>query len=423
VRSVVGLLSAVVLVLAGATPGAAIQGKQGLQGGWAIDDLGHVNFVHSLSQQLPLMQQAGAGVVRVNFRLGACFSNWTSIGCATADQPGTALGVYDQVVDQAIQHNLSVIGLISSESWHGTQAQWTANNAENAGGSGDNAYVGDFATSAAGVLAAHFASRITTWEIWNEPNAWSENPSPGVFTGSSFIYPSNFSWLLKRAYAAIKTYQPRASSTVVSGGLFGHDVGGASVLIVNPDGTSQQITKRGTVGPERQQTPPVRSQAPAPAPTCTSSTPSGADYLCSTYQMGQTKAGWKKGAQPLDAIGQHLYVDQAGLTTSSKLTSYLQDVRNAYLAFEGAATRKKTQVTEFGWVANPGSIDYEAEAGRQAQNVQTAYTTFRSTAFVARADYFVVQDVPEGQVFYGLVQGDGTTFKPSFGAYQTWATY
>src|SRR4051794_18354402 len=203
-RSLVGAFVATVLSMAAASPGVAIQGKQGLQGGWAIDDLGRVNFVHSVSQQLPLMQQAGAGVVRLNFRLGACFSDWTSIGCATADQPRTALGLYDQVVDMATQRNLKVIGLISNESWHGTQAQWTANNSENAGGSGDNAYLRAFATTAAGVLAQHFAGRITSWEIWNEPNAWSDNPSPGVFTGSSFMYPSNFAWLLKRSYSAIK---------------------------------------------------------------------------------------------------------------------------------------------------------------------------------------------------------------------------
>jgi hypothetical protein len=426
VRFLLSLFGATVLVVAGATPGAAIQGKQGLQGGWAIDDGGRVNFVHSLSQQLPLMQQAGAGVVRVHFRLGACFSDWISVGCATADQPKTALGLYDQIVDEAIQqNNLQVIGLISNESWHGTQAQWTANNAENTGGSGDNAYVGAFATNAAGVLAKHFAGRITIWEVWNEPNAWSANPSPGVFTGSSFIYPSNFGWLLKRSYAAIKTHKPGTSSTVVSGGLFGHDLGGASVVVVNPDGGRQRITKRGSVGPELQpsrEAPLAKAPAP-PAPACTSSVPSGADYLCNTYRMGQTRAGWKKGAYPLDAIGQHLYIDQGGLTTSSKVSSYLQDVRNTYVAFEGAATTKKTQVTEFGWVADPNSANYEAESTNQAQNVQTAYTTFRSTSFVTRADYFAVQDVPEGNVFYGLVQGNGTIFKPAFAAFQNWAAY
>jgi hypothetical protein len=146
-----GVFGGIVLAVTGVAPNVAIQGKQGLQGGWAIDDQGHVNFVHSVTQQPPLMQQAGAGAVRLNFRLGACFSDWISVGCATADQPRTALGLYDQVLHMAQQHGLKVIGLISNESWHGSQAEWTVNNAENAGGSGDNAYVRDFATNAAGV--------------------------------------------------------------------------------------------------------------------------------------------------------------------------------------------------------------------------------------------------------------------------------
>jgi Glycosyl hydrolase catalytic core len=104
------------------------------------------------------------------------------------------------------------------------------------------------------------------------------------------------------------------------------------------------------------------------------------------------------------------------------VTSYLQDVRNAYLAFEGSATPKKTEVTEFGWVADPTSTTSTRDASNQAQNVRTAYTTFRSTSYVSRADYFVAQDVPEGGVFYGLVQGDGTT-KPAFAAYQGSAVF
>ena len=139
--------------------------------------------------------------------------------------------------------------------------------------------------------------------------------------------------------------------------------------------------------------------------------------------MGRSRAGWRAGNYPLDRIGQHLYVDQGGLTTGSKLTTYLQDVRNAYVAFEGTSTPKQTEVTEFGWVANPGSATYSSDAANQSQNVQTAYSTFHTTSFVARADYFAAQDVPEGSVFYGLVEGDGTTFKPSFTAYQTAGAY
>jgi hypothetical protein len=76
-----------------------------------------------------------------------------------------------------------------------------------------------------------------------------------------------------------------------------------------------------------------------------------------------------------------------------------------------------------GWPAEPDNGNYGTASASQAENVQTAYTTFRSTSFVTRADYFTVQDVPEGNVFYGLVQGDGTTYKPAFAAYQKWTAY
>jgi hypothetical protein len=364
--------------------------------------------------ELPLMQQAGAGVVRVNLRLGACFRTWTATGCSTADAP-TALATYDQVVNAAINtYHLQVIGLLSNESWNGTQSQWTQNNAENTGGTGDNQYIQAFAKNAAGGLAQHFAGRISTWEVWNEPNAWTSNPSPGVYSGGSFIYPSNFAWLLKRAYASIKTYEPGSASTVISGGLFGHDPAGAAMLVSDPNGLKRLVVKHGTT---------TAAASQSSSPTCTSTEPSGADYLCNTYTMGKNKAGWRMGAYPLDRVGQHLYVDQGGLTTASKLTAYLHDVRSAYLAFEGSSTAKLTEVTEFGWVANPGSSSYTTDAASQSQNVQTAYNTFHTTSFVARADYFTAQDVPEGSVFYGLVEGDGTTFKPAFTAYQTAAAY
>jgi hypothetical protein len=378
-----------------------------------VDPSGHINFPHSVMSELPYMQQAGAGVLRLNFRLNECFRDWTSASCSTADG-ATALAVYDQVVNAAINtYHLQVVGLVSNEAWKATPVDWTANNAENTRGTGDNPFIRAFASNAAGALAQHYAGRVSTWEVWNEPNAWTSNPSPGVFAGSSFVYPSNFAWLLKRSYAAIKAAQPGTTSTVISGGLFGHDLGGATVTAVAPSGARQTVIKRGT----------LPSAAPrASTVACSSSVSSGADYLCHTYLMGQSKAGWRAGAYPLDRIGQHLYIDQGGLTSAAKVTSYLQDVRNAYLAFEGSATPKKTEVTEFGWVADPTSTTSTRDASNQAQNVRTAYTTFRSTSYVSRADYFVAQDVPEGGVFYGLVQGDGTT-KPAFAAYQASAVF
>src|SRR5215218_2852939 len=60
---------------------AADDDHQGLQGGWAVDDRGNVNFVSSFSLHNAAMHEAEAGWVRLNFRLGGCFRDWTSVGC------------------------------------------------------------------------------------------------------------------------------------------------------------------------------------------------------------------------------------------------------------------------------------------------------------------------------------------------------
>ena len=74
--------------------------------------------------------------------------------------------------------------------------------------------------SAAGLLAGHFEGRVTAWEVWNEPNAWGFFDAVGHIWGSSFIYRSNFAWLLKEAYPAIKTAS-HGSAAVVSGAVLG----------------------------------------------------------------------------------------------------------------------------------------------------------------------------------------------------------
>jgi hypothetical protein len=387
---------------ASAWPG---QGRHGLQGGWAVDDLGHVNFVHSLSLQFGFIQQAGAGWVRINFRLGQCFTDWTSPThvCPDADAP-TALGIYDQVVDKAVASNLRVLGLISNESWPGTQTQWIQGNSEVQGGDGDNAYIRGFASGAAGVLAEHFRDRVATWEVWNEPNAWTDHPGGEIFSGGSFIYPSNFAWMLKRSYAAIKQQQPGTSSTVISGGLFGHD----------GDGTPPVSGIKGA------------SLVSGRAITCASNFASGADYLCLTYAAGVATAGWRISQYPLDRIGQHLYIDQAGPTSPERLTGFVQDVRSAYQTYEGADTTKGLEITEIGWVADPGAADFAEQQATQAANLKVAYDTFSNLPFVSRAYWFNIQDIPEADLFTGQVDGGGdyslgTPKYPTFSAYQRYA--
>jgi hypothetical protein len=369
----------------------AAQGSQGLQDGWAVGDQGQITGGQLLSDEVGYMQQAGAGWARVNFRLGQCFSNWTALGC----NGQTALQTYDQVLANLQARNLKVLGLLSSEAWPGQQSDWTANNAENTpGGSGNNAYIQAFAQNAAGVVASHYNGTngplVGQWEVWSEPNAWSANPAPGVYTGSSFIYPSNFAQLLSQSETAIK--HANSTALVVAGGVLGLDPGGTH------KGAHNGFQAKGGGG------------------NCPSTVPSGGDYLCSTYAMGWKVAGWTKGAGPFDAVGQHLYINQGTTTSTSTVQKYLNDLRKIYTNYGGEPSSKKTQVTEFGW--STGSVSPTI----QAQNLQTAYQTFKADSYVARAYWYRTQDLGVTGDYYGLVDTNGNQM-PSFAAYQQYATY
>lgn len=399
---ILALLLLLAFVVHAAPARAQSQGDQGLQGGWAVDDSGTTVFIHSVSAQLPIMRQAGAGWVRINFRLGGCFQNWTSIGC----NGRTALQTYDEVVDRAQAQNLRVLGLLSNESWPGGQTQWIANNAEVAGGNGDNTYVQAFASGAAGPVARHFAGRVAWWEIWNEPNAWTYRDGSGNPAGGSFLYPSNFAWLLRRTHAELKAARPDA--VLVTGGLLAHDQGGAS-FFTGADGHPRREVRHGErIGPRRS----VRTAGVGyAASACSETRPSGAAYLCDLYVMGRGEAGWPRDASPLDHIGLHLYVDQGSVTSTAKLSGYLQEIRSAYVAYEGANTSRHIEMTEAGWT------EVFVDRATQAQNVQLLYQALRNTSFVGRGYWFGVQDIPEAGLYYGLVDGDGGQ-KPAFAAYQ-----
>jgi hypothetical protein len=381
IASVARIVAALALLVTArvSTPDAHAQEEhQGLQAGWAVDDRGNVNFTSSFSLQNRYMHEAEASWIRLNFRLGECFPDWTSPGC----NGRTALETYDEVVDIAMTNGFQVLGLVGHEAWHGSQEEWTARNAEHAGGDGDNPYLRHFGDDAAAILAARFKRKIGYWEIWNEPNAWTERDAQGRPKGGSFIYPSGFAWALTRAYEAIKLARPDA--VVVSGGLFGHDLGDPAILF-----------------------------ARTPCPT---GIPSGGDYLCATYEMGLAHAGWQPGRYPFDHVGQHIYVDGGGPTSEEKLRTYLDDLRDAYLSYEGPDTPKTTHITEFGW----STKDLSQEV--QALNLLTAFDTFRQVGYVARAYWFHAQDVPEAGLFYGLVDGSGRE-KRSLEVYQDAAAY
>jgi hypothetical protein len=441
-------------------PLPADRAAQGIQGGWAIDDAGQVAFAHGLLGQLPLIQASGAGWVRINFRLGAAFRNWTDPGAGGH----TALERYDVVVDDARARGLQVLGLLSNDSWVGSQGEWTAGAAELGQGNGDNAYLHAFSQQAAVVLARHFLGRIDTWEVWNEPNAWLANPLPGVYQGDTFLYPSNFAWLLRHVYEDTRLAGV-TGLTLVAGGVTGSNYGGYGVPQRGDYRTAAEGRVLAEVGSAASFPTPVPYPTFTPLPTPTpaaailgglgaSAAPdapdgtapppngaagataagragaapqpgisSGARYLGATYEEGMSRAGWTDvrqatGSYPLDAIGQHLYVEQGSAVPSWLLRAFLEDLRAAYEAFEGPATPKSTIVTEFGWTS-PG-----VTPAVQAANLQSAYAVFRSVPYVKNAYWFSAQDVPEASIFYGLqtggeaADGYGGAAKTAFRAYQ-----
>lgn len=333
---------------------------QGLQPGAPMGNNGEISFTNDVAAKIA---QSHAGWVRLNFRLGPNFTDWTE----TTTLGFSALSRYDTIIANARNNNLKVLGLLSNEAWNtaNLSADSQANNAEVAGGNGDNTFLQNFDTNAARVLIPHFAGQIDQWEVWNEPNA-----------SLTYLYPSNFAWLLRRVYVAARD-SGVPNLTIVSGGLLS-----------------------------------THSQN---APALTSAN-TGADYLRATYDQGRINAGWETlkstyGSYPLDLIGQHLYIDQWSRTNANRIELAVRLVHDAYVAEEGGSTPKTTHVTEMGWSTSLVSESI------QASNLKTAYTRLKQLAYTPRTYWFFLRDVPVANLFHGLLRGDGTQ-KPSWSTYQ-----
>ena len=209
---------------------------------------------------------------------------------------------------------------------------------------------------------------VKLWELWNEPNAYA-SCTGSVCSGESFIYPSNFAALLAGCTRRIKVTDGFSDVTLISGGIFGHSIGGAY-----------------------------------------SAANAGAPYLSSTYVFGVGSPGqpgpWATiragtGSYPLDAIGQHIYVDQGGYSTPANVQAYADWLRSAYAAYEGATTPKRTIVTEAGW-ATGGTGVAAVSAQQQAANVDALYWGAAAAPYVSTVTWFQLQDNPAGNLYYGL---------------------
>lgn len=335
-------------------------GALGIQPGQPIDGSGNILITDEVADRL---KNSGAGWVRLNFRLGPYKSDSSEF-----------YAKYDTIVNRLRDRGLQVVGLMSNESWPGGQSQWTENNFENTGRDGHNLYIDQFGYAFTRI-AKHFEGKIKYWEIWNEPNCWSQNPSPGVYTGCSFIYPSNFAALLTHTHTQAHYYN-NIDVAIISGGVFGHDISGF--------GTG----------------------------------PAGADYLDDTYNAGINKTGkfaWTKatyGSYPLDAIGQHIYITGNRAVDTNAFSNYLGYINNVVKKWEGANSTKKTWVTEYGWATN------QLSESLQALNLSAVFPIFNSKPYVASSFWFQLDESPGADLYYGLFRIDLSP-KPAYSVFKS----
>ncbi len=344
--------------------------RKALDVGMTVDPNGNLLLTQ---RQVDEVATAGAAYIRLSFNLGNSTS-WTP----------ALLNTYDQVVTMFQRAGVGVIGLVGNGATADHNgADWTANSAENSGGNGDNPYISGTYTAALRTLTHYFHGspyNVKLWELWNEPNVYG-TCTGAVCGGASYLYPSNFAALLADSYQDVKVTDSITDVTLISGGIYGHGIGGA----YNPANA-------------------------------------GAAYLTATYHMGvDVTHRWSTlkaqiGVYPLDAVGQHIYLDQSGYSVPATLRAYGDWLRGAYAAYEGAGTSKPTIVTEAGWTTG-GTHAAVVSPAQQAANVDALYWAAQSAPYLPLVTWFQVQDNPAADLYFGLYTSNGAA-KESLARYQ-----
>jgi len=298
-------------------------------------------------QKAALFAATGTDAVRINFRLDAGATSWTP----------AQLAMYDQVIANAKSAGLKVLGLFSNETVAGGQAAWNVD----PNGNGTNPYVTDFADTAR-LLVDRYKHDVKQWEVWNEPNAWT-NPtwqSSPTTAGGTYILPRVYARLLSETYRKLNTAGQSLLTdhdvSLVSGGLFAHDIGGSFTTAM--------------------------------------------DYLQQVYNQAsiwnalQTDAGRR---YPWDDFGYHFYVSQGSLVTAGQLSSYFNNVRSTQALNNDPSD---IVVSEFGWQTVPPNTEQ-----LQRDNMAQAYDFLESRGYVSGTYWYQWEDDVTGA--WGLVHNNG----------------
>lgn len=317
---------------------------------WGGNGAGVYNLQNALTEQYAsAIDQAGPGAMRFGFRIDTQ-TMWNDALYAQ----------YDALVEKAREHGIDLLGIVLYESTTLGQADWN----NDPGGTGMNAYVQTFVDTIK-PLMARYGDTIKYWEIWNEPNCWSNSnyQNDPQHAGCYYILPRVYSKLLAETFVQAHDVITQKNLHLVTGGLFAHDIGG--------------------------------SFSPA------------TDYMTEVYQQGpwdwmQQNYGRR---YPWDAFGYHIYIDQGGATSAAHLRQYLDAIAATRAQFGDSSP---IWMTEFGWQSS-----LVGESG-QASNLDLALGVFEARSDIERYFFFKVDDYDH----WGVFRGDWTA-KPAAGVLQT----
>lgn len=333
-----GVFGALLVGVAVGTAGAGL--FHGLNAGAPIWN-GDLIFT---AQKAGLIAATGTHSIRVNFRLDPGHTSWDA----------AQLNLYDHVIANARGAGLEVLGLWSNESVAGGQAAWN----DDADLNGRNAYVDNFASTAA-FLADRYRDDIRQWEVWNEPNAWT-NPnhaSDPQNAGGTYMLPRVYAELQSQTFRSLDNAGLIANGlSLVSGGLLAHDIGGSFSTAMD---YMQQVYARDAVWDSL-------------------SADTGRRY-------------------PWNEFGYHFYLNQGEPVSPSELGAYFNNVRSGKTA-QGDFT--PITVTEFGWQ----TVGTNTEQ-LQRDNMAGAYDFLEAQSDVARTFWYQWEDEPGGG--WGIVHGNG----------------
>ena len=303
---------------------------------WSGNGPGVYNLQNGLTAPYAqAVDRAGLGGLRMGFRIDTQ---------ATWNQ--ALFDPYDAYMAVAKEHGVDVMGIVLYESTTEGQASW------NSGfdSTGMSPYVQLFVDTTK-TLMERYGDQVKYWEIWNEPNAWTNsnyatNPTQA---GGSYILPQVYAKMLAEVFVQANATIKSKGLHLITGGLFAHDIGGG----FSP----------------------------------------GTDYAQQVYANGvwdwvQTNYGRR---YPWDGFGYHIYIDQGGATSSAHILQYVDAIQQLKVQESDSVP---LWITEFGW-QSPNPLT-EAQ---QAANLDTALSVFESRGDVARTFVFKVDDYADWGIF------------------------